>query len=56
MGLAARGGWGATALTLPEGTWVDLVTGRTVDGPDVPLIDLLHDLPVALLARPEVAR
>ena len=51
LGLAARGGWGDTAIRLPSGSWVDaghrppLVDGR------VPLADLLADLPVALLAE-----
>ncbi|MFC6285511.1 malto-oligosyltrehalose synthase [Nocardioides sp. GCM10027113] len=58
VGLAARGGWGGTTLTLPAGTWRDALSGRAVStgstpgaaGPnEVQLADLLADLPVALL-------
>jgi (1->4)-alpha-D-glucan 1-alpha-D-glucosylmutase len=52
--LRADGGWGAARLDLPEGTWLDLLTGRQVtpdaDG-SVLLADVLQTLPVALLAR-----
>ncbi|NYG54381.1 malto-oligosyltrehalose synthase [Nocardioides perillae] len=53
VGLARRGGWGDTSLDLPEGAWVDEVTGRRLAaGPGgVPLAELLADLPVALLRR-----
>ena len=50
VGLADRGGWGDTALDLPEGRWVDALTGRPAAG-TVRLADLLDDLPVALLVR-----
>ena len=46
VGLAARGGWGDTALPLPEGSWTDVLTGA----PAQPrLADLLARYPVALL-------
>ena len=48
VGLAARGGWGDTALTLPEGCWTDAFTGVPMSGA-VPLADLLARYPVALL-------
>jgi (1->4)-alpha-D-glucan 1-alpha-D-glucosylmutase len=48
IGLAARGGWGETALLLPEGSWTDAFTGFSVRG-DVPLGELLARYPVALL-------
>jgi (1->4)-alpha-D-glucan 1-alpha-D-glucosylmutase len=48
VGLAARGGWGETALPLPEGSWTDTFTGFSVSG-SVPLADLLARYPVALL-------
>jgi (1->4)-alpha-D-glucan 1-alpha-D-glucosylmutase len=48
VGLAARGGWGDTALTLPEGRWTDAFTGVGVSGA-VLLADLLARYPVALL-------
>ncbi|GAA1946318.1 malto-oligosyltrehalose synthase [Microbacterium aquimaris] len=50
IGLAARGGWGDTAVMLPEGTFVDVVTGRRVPGGVRPLADVLATYPVALLA------
>jgi (1->4)-alpha-D-glucan 1-alpha-D-glucosylmutase len=48
IGLAHRGGWGATTLSLPEGSWTDAFTGLSVRG-DVALADLLGRYPVALL-------
>jgi (1->4)-alpha-D-glucan 1-alpha-D-glucosylmutase len=47
-GLSARGGWGETALSLPEGTWTDAFTGFSTSGA-VLLADLLAHYPVALL-------
>ncbi|MGH3693389.1 MAG: malto-oligosyltrehalose synthase [Pseudonocardiaceae bacterium] len=48
VGLATRGGWGETVLSLPEGTWSDAFTGVPAsDG--VRLADLLSRYPVALL-------
>jgi (1->4)-alpha-D-glucan 1-alpha-D-glucosylmutase len=51
--LAESGGWGDARLSVPEGTWRDVLTGADVragaDG--VPLADLLTTLPVALLER-----
>ena len=32
VGLAAAGGWGDTALDLPEGAWHDVLTGLDTDG------------------------
>ncbi|HEU0089287.1 MAG TPA: malto-oligosyltrehalose synthase [Pseudonocardiaceae bacterium] len=48
VGLAARGGWGDTALALPEGTWTDTLTARPFSG-CIPLTTLLTPYPVALL-------
>ena len=53
LGLAARGGWADTTLELPSGEWVDVLSGRVVAGGAVHLGELLTDLPVALLVRPE---
>ncbi len=50
LGLAARGGWGATTLALPAGEWTDAISGRVHSG-EVLLSELLTDLPVALLVR-----
>ncbi len=53
VGLEREGGWRDTALPLPAGAWVDLLTGRAASG-EVRVADLLADYPVALLARREV--
>ena len=50
VGLVDEGGWQDTALRLPDGAWIDQVSGRSFTG-EVPLRDLLTDLPVVLLAR-----
>lgn len=52
IALAARGGWGDTTIEVPEGTWLELLTGREIVGGRVPLHVLLGTLPVALLTRP----
>lgn len=51
VGLAARGGWGETAVMLPAGRWRDAFTGREIDGGAVAVAQVLADLPVALLTR-----
>ncbi|MEU8142682.1 malto-oligosyltrehalose synthase [Nonomuraea sp. NPDC048901] len=43
-------GWGGTTLTLPTGTWRELLTGGVFTG-RVPLAHLLARYPVALLER-----
>ena len=48
VGLAAAGGWGDTALDLPEGRWHDVLTGLDTDGR---LATLLAVHPVALLVK-----
>jgi (1->4)-alpha-D-glucan 1-alpha-D-glucosylmutase len=50
VGLERAGGFGEATVDLPEGSWTDVLTGRTVDGGRRRLADLLSDLPVALLA------
>jgi (1->4)-alpha-D-glucan 1-alpha-D-glucosylmutase len=47
--LAQGGGWGDTRIALPTGEWHDVLTGTSVTTRLV--ADLLHGLPVALLAR-----
>ncbi|MGW0804947.1 malto-oligosyltrehalose synthase [Nonomuraea sp. NPDC002799] len=46
----ARSGWGATSLTLPPGTWRDLLTGALHAG-RIPLAHLLGQYPVSLMER-----
>ncbi len=43
-------GWEDTTLTVPDGTWTDVLTGATRVG-QVPVGELFDELPVALLAR-----
>jgi (1->4)-alpha-D-glucan 1-alpha-D-glucosylmutase len=43
-------GWGDTTLTIPDGTWTDVLTGAGYRGA-VPAGQLFGDLPVALLVR-----
>jgi (1->4)-alpha-D-glucan 1-alpha-D-glucosylmutase len=42
--------WGDTVVTLPDGSWTDLLTGRALAG-TVPATELFTELPVALLER-----
>jgi (1->4)-alpha-D-glucan 1-alpha-D-glucosylmutase len=54
LGLAARGGWDGTAVSLPAGEWVDVITQHAwtvTNGDAVPVADLLGPFPVALLER-----
>ena len=60
VGLADKGGWGDTTMTLPAGRWRDVLSGFETGAPSattggspttVRLADLLADLPVALLTR-----
>ena len=48
--LERDGGWRATTLALPDGAWVDRLSGRRHEGV-VDCADLLGALPVALLVR-----
>ena len=43
-------GWGDTTLTVPDGTWTDVLTRGDYSG-RVPAGELFDELPVALLAR-----
>lgn len=51
VGLATRGSWGDTTVTLPEGEWTDLLTGAQLGGGEVRLAAALDRYPVALLVR-----
>lgn len=44
-------GWGETAIAVPEGRWVNRMTGMDVASGKVRLDELLAEFPVALLAR-----
>ena len=50
VGLAEGGGWHDTAVSLPEGRWVDQLTGREFSGQAL-LTSMLDELPVAILVR-----
>lgn len=47
--LAAHGGWRSTTVTLPEGHYVDVVSGRELDGGEVRVDALLAHYPVVVL-------
>ncbi|SDD05875.1 maltooligosyl trehalose synthase [Sanguibacter gelidistatuariae] len=49
--LQRLGGWGEHTLVLPEGRWLDVLTGRAVAGGEQPVAELLDALPVALMVR-----
>jgi (1->4)-alpha-D-glucan 1-alpha-D-glucosylmutase len=51
VGLDRRGGWGDTAVTLPDGRWTNAFTRETRSGGAVPLAELLSPYPVALLTN-----
>jgi (1->4)-alpha-D-glucan 1-alpha-D-glucosylmutase len=46
-----RDGWAEESVTLPEGSWRDLLTGICHDGGVRPLAELLEETPVGLLVR-----
>lgn len=50
VGLAAGGGWGDTEVLVPGRPFVDVITGRELDGGRVRVGDVLDRYPVALLA------
>lgn len=50
VGLERCGGWGSSTLTLPHGTWRDLLSGAEHTG-RIPLAHLLSVHPVVLLER-----
>lgn len=45
------GNWRETTVTLPQGTWVNRLTGLATNGGKVAVKALLNDFPVALLVR-----
>lgn len=51
MGLRKRGGWGDTTLDLPEGRWMNRMTGERMEGRRILVSRVLSRFPVALLAR-----
>jgi (1->4)-alpha-D-glucan 1-alpha-D-glucosylmutase len=50
LGLERAGGWRDTVVELPDGAWRNLFTDEVAGGA-APLVDVLHDFPVALLER-----
>ena len=49
LGLAARGGFGATVLDLPGGRWTNVLTGATLPGGEIPVTEVMGTGRVALL-------
>ncbi len=56
--LTESGGWGSHTMDLPEGTWRDVLSGRTTRGGKVEIEGVLaaHGSPVAILVRGGVDR
>jgi (1->4)-alpha-D-glucan 1-alpha-D-glucosylmutase len=48
-----NGDWQQTAVTLPEGSWTNRLTGASVSGGRVAIQEALRDFPVALLVKDE---
>jgi (1->4)-alpha-D-glucan 1-alpha-D-glucosylmutase len=51
LGLRRGGGWRDTTLALPDGRWLDVLTGRRHDGGTAYVLRLLRDFPVTMLIR-----
>ena len=51
--MTLRGSWDDTTVTLPEGMWMNCLTGATVAGGQVEVGMLLKEFPVALLTASE---
>jgi (1->4)-alpha-D-glucan 1-alpha-D-glucosylmutase len=49
--LIREGGWQGTILTVPPGTWTDVMTGARRSGGPASMSTLLRQFPVALLVR-----
>ena len=49
--VARLGDWAETAVTLPGGSWADVLTGEPVTGGQVSVSALLERFPVAVLGR-----
>jgi (1->4)-alpha-D-glucan 1-alpha-D-glucosylmutase len=43
--------WPGTTVGLPDGDWIDVLTGDKADGGDVSVATLLRRFPVAILGR-----
>jgi (1->4)-alpha-D-glucan 1-alpha-D-glucosylmutase len=48
-----RSGWHGDAVTLPDGSWTDVLTGARRTGGPIPVAELLDGFPVAVLRRDE---
>ena len=51
MGSLLGGDWQQTSVALPEGQWVNRLTGASIKGARVAIEDVLRDFPVALLVK-----
>jgi (1->4)-alpha-D-glucan 1-alpha-D-glucosylmutase len=49
--IRARGRWPGTTLSVPRGSWTNVLTRQSIDGGEIELADLWRDFPVALLER-----
>jgi (1->4)-alpha-D-glucan 1-alpha-D-glucosylmutase len=48
-----RGAWEGTAIQLPQGRWMNRLTGASLQGGRNAVGDILRDFPVALMVRDE---
>jgi (1->4)-alpha-D-glucan 1-alpha-D-glucosylmutase len=53
--LTLAGNWAGTVVILPQGRWLNVLTGDTIEGGEILLANLLARFPVALLSREEIA-
>ena len=51
VGLSRHGGWHDTALSLDGHTWTEVFTDTTYGGDRLPVAEILHTYPVALLVK-----
>lgn len=49
--LAASGGWGGATFTLPDGQWIDILSGRRHEGGELRCVDVFERHPAAVLVR-----
>ncbi|KAI9095820.1 hypothetical protein DFS34DRAFT_624907 [Phlyctochytrium arcticum] len=51
VSIRERGGWQGTTITVPEGRWRDVLSGKMVEGGQVPVEEVVSGFPVAVLVK-----